>query len=77
MRSSLLVQLTTSKTQRRRGRHVMLPFKDVRDRFGLAVASSILEEKKRMEANKPKHDNVVYYMQHPDAKDEEESHLIC
>ena len=76
MRSALLVQLTTSKTQRRRGRHVMLPLKDVRDRFGMAVSSSILEEKKRLEANKPKHDPVVYYMKHPEAPDEEESHLI-
>lgn len=73
MQSSLLISLTKTSSQRRRGRHTMLPYKDVKERFGLALAQQILHEKKNQEKNKPKGDTCTYFMQHPDAPGQEDS----
>ena len=75
MRSALLVQLTQSSTQRRRGKHVMMPFRDVRSKFGAALAQQILADKKALQNNKSPADPNTYFMAHPEAKDDEESHL--
>lgn len=75
MRSALLVRLTQSSTQRRRGKHVMMPFRDVRSKFGAALAQQILADKKALQNNKSPADPNTYFMAHPEAKDDEESHL--
>ena len=73
-RSSLLIQSTKSTAAKKRGRHVMMPLKDVRQKFGPAIAASILAEKKALEAKKGDDDPVCYYMEHPEAKGQEEFH---
>ncbi|CAL1166459.1 unnamed protein product [Cladocopium goreaui] len=67
MNSSLNLSMTRSSTARAKGKHVLMPFLEVKKKFGQAIATSILQEKKGLEANKSKSDNTVYFMQHPDA----------
>lgn len=69
------MSLTKTSSQRKKGRHVMLPYKEVRQRFGNAIASTILADKKKMEAAKQPGDSVVYYMEHPEAKGQEDACL--
>ena len=76
MTSSLNVSLTRSATARSRGRHVLMPYMELKKKFGAAIASSILQEKKALEANKSKSDNTVYFMEHPDARGNEEPRLM-
>lgn len=73
MRSSLNVSTSKSSGSKRRGRHIMLPYWDVKKRFGLAIAQQIMNEKRELEKAKPKNDTHVYWMEHPDAKGQEES----
>ena len=53
-----------------------MPFLEVKKKFGQAIATSILQEKKGLEANKSKSDNTVYFMQHPDAPGNEEPWIM-
>ena len=73
MESSLLISLTNRNTQRRRGRHVMMTFKDCKTKFGPALAANMLAEKKKTEQNKPATDSNTYFMEHPEAPGDEES----
>lgn len=67
--------MTTSNSQKRRGKHVLLPYLEVKKKFGALIASNILTEKKHLEANKPKGDSTIYWMEHPEAKGNEETML--
>lgn len=71
--STLLLSLTRSSSQRRKGRHVLTPYWEVKKKFGNAVGAQILQDKKAMEAKKPAGDSIIYYMKHPEAPDAEES----
>ena len=73
LQSSLLMNMTKSSSQKKRGRHVMLPYRDVKDRFGAAIATSILQEKKALEESKAKNDPTIYYMPHPECPKQEDS----
>ena len=73
MSSSLNIRLSVSNTQKRRGRHTMLPYCEVKKRFGNAIASQILIDKQNMEKSKPKGDSLVYFMEHPEARGQEDS----
>ncbi len=75
LNSSLMVNVTRSSNQKKKGRYTMLPMLEVRKRFGHAIATSILQEKKQAEASKPPNAGVVYWMEHPDAKGQEETRL--
>lgn len=74
--SSLLMSMTKSSSQKKRGRHVMLPYREVKDRFGASIATTILQEKKALEERKPKNDSIVYYMPHPECPKQEEWALL-
>ena len=50
----------------------MMPLWQVKQKFGQAIGEKILSDKKAQEANKPKTDACVYYMEHPEAKGVEE-----
>lgn len=73
LQASLVVNSTRNSTQRRRGKHVLLPFRDVKQRFGNAIATSILASKKELEQNKSPSDATIYWMEHPDAPGVEET----
>lgn len=75
MHSSLAIRISHSNTQKRRGRHVLLPYGEVKKKFGAAVAANILAEKKALEANKPAGDSTIFFMEHPEAKGQEETWL--
>ena len=51
----------------------MKPYWEVKEKFGQAIGEKIFNEKKAQEANKPKTDACVYYMEHPEAKGVEET----
>lgn len=53
----------------------MMPYRDVKQKFGLAIASQILQEKQAQEKDKKANDSTIYFMPHPEAKGNEESHL--
>ena len=53
----------------------MVPYNEVKRRFGPALASTILQEKKQLEAAKAPGCAITYYMDHPDAKGVEETWL--
>ena len=72
MMSSLHSRLTQSSSQKRRGRHVMLPYWEVKKRFGNVFGAQIMSEKKTQEKNKSANDSTTYYMPHPEARDNEE-----
>ena len=73
MSSSMNVRLSVSNTQKRRGRHTMLPYHEVKKRFGGAIATQILADKQNMEKSKAKGDSTVYFMEHPEARGQEDS----
>ena len=64
--------MSKSAHQKRRGKHVMLPYGEVTKRFGVAVAAGIVAEKKQLETKKPAGSAITYWMEHPDAKGQEE-----
>lgn len=53
----------------------MMPYKDVKQKFGASIASQILQEKQTLEKDKKPGDSTIYFMHHPEAKGNEESHL--
>ena len=57
---------------RLRGKHVLMAYKDLRDKFGPALAKNMLEEKKAMQKGKSKNDPVTYWMEHPDIKNNQD-----
>ena len=64
MNSSLLLNMTKSASQKRKGRHVLLPYWEVKKKFGPANAAQILNDKKEQEQNKSPQDLTVYFMEH-------------
>lgn len=77
MQSSLYTSLTQKSSQRRKGRHVMMPYKNVKDKFGHAIAAQMLADKKQMQKNRSKTDTTTYFMEHPDIKGVEDSYMHC
>ena len=75
LNSSLMFSLTRSQSQKRRGRHVLLPYHEVKKKFGAVIATTILSEKKQLEQNKNKGDATIYFMPHPEAPNQEETCL--
>lgn len=71
LKSTIVINVNKSSHQKRRGKHVMLPYVEVKKRFGVAVAAGILAEKKQRESNKPAGSAITYWMEHPDAKGQE------
>lgn len=67
-----MVNLQKSSSAKRRGKHVLLPYNEVKKRFGPSIAAGILAEKKQQEASKPVGSGIVYWMEHPDAKGQED-----
>eukprot|EP00435_Cladocopium_sp_Y103_P013603 s3511_g3.t1 len=76
LQASLVVSSTRTSTQKRKGRYVLLPYRDVKQRFGPAIAGSILATKKELEKNKSPSDATVYWMEHPDAPGVEDWSLV-
>lgn len=66
-----MVNLQKSSSVKRRGKYVLLPYNEVK-RFGPSIAAGILAEKKQQEASKPVGSGIVYWMEHPDAKGQED-----
>ena len=56
-----------SKTERRRGRHVLRTFKELKGIFGVPLAKSIREKKKELGGE--------WWSTHPDLPDSEDPHL--
>lgn len=53
----------------------MMAYRDVKQKFGPAIANQIMTDKRAQEQSKRANDQTVYFMEHPDAKGVEESHL--
>ena len=71
-----MVNLQKTSNSKRKGRHVLLPYNEVKRRFGAALAAGILQEKKSQEASKPKNCGTIFWMEHPDARGQEDPHLF-
>ena len=65
-RSSLVLNHTMTRSQRRKGRYVMKTFRDLKQMFGTAVAKDIRQRKKELGAE--------WWWEHPDLPDNEEPH---
>lgn len=59
-----------SHESRKKGRHVMMAYKDVKAKFGQKQGETIYAEKKAMEDQKG-NDPTTYFMKHPDCRDQE------
>eukprot|EP00435_Cladocopium_sp_Y103_P018847 s28_g4.t1 len=70
---SFYLRTTRSRETRLRGKHKMMTYKDVRDKFGPIVAASIYDEKKKMQQNKAVDDPNTYWMEHPDVKGQQDT----
>ena len=53
------------------GKHIMVPYKDLKVKFGQANALTIYNEKKALQNNKSPTDETTYFMKHPDCKSED------
>lgn len=51
----------------------MMPFWQVKQKFGEAISQQIYNDKKEMEKSKKAGDANVYFMEHPEAKGEKET----
>lgn len=74
LRSSLVLSMSKTSSQRRRGKHVLLPFHEIKKKFGPAIGSQIYQDKKALEQSKPQNDSTIYFMPHPEAPTQED---IC
>lgn len=73
LNSTLVVNMNRNHNQKRRGRHTMMPFWQVKEKFGQAIGQQIYQDKKAMESSKkPGHANV-YFMEHPECKGQNET----
>ena len=72
MQSSIVVNSTRSLNHRRRGRYIMMEYRNLKTRFGNGVAKQMLNEKKQMEETKDPNDPLpsTYWMKHPDVASE-------
>ena len=68
---SYYVNMVQSHESRKKGRHVMMAFKDVKAKFGQKQGETIYHEKKAKQDNKGKDDDTMYFMKHPDCKDQD------
>ncbi|CAL1167635.1 unnamed protein product [Cladocopium goreaui] len=71
MQSSIVVNSTRSLNHRRRGRYIMMEYRNLKTRFGNGVAKQMLNEKKQMEETKDPNDPLTYWMKHPDVASED------
>lgn len=53
----------------------MMAYKDVKAKFGAPIAAQILNDKRNQERNKRGTDKTTYFMEHPDAKGQEDPQL--
>ena len=58
MKSSLMLNVTMSKTQRRRGRYVLKSYRDLKAQYGGALAKDIRLRKKEL--------GPPWWQEHPD-----------
>ena len=70
--STLYLSMTKTSSQRRKGKHVMMPFFQVKEKFGNAIGAQIYQDKKSLECNKGPHDSTTYFMAHPEAPTQED-----
>ena len=61
MRTTFMMNLNRSHNQKRMGRHKLLPYHEVKQRFGPAIALQILNEKKKLQAEKHPADSSLFY----------------
>ena len=64
--SSVYLKSLHVKTQRRRGKHVMVEYRVLKEKYGAASAKTVRDNKRTLEENKPATDSVVYWMKHPE-----------
>lgn len=64
--------MTKTSSQRQKGKHVMMPFFQVKEKFGNAIGAQIYQDKKSLECNKGPHDSTTYFMAHPEAPTQED-----
>ena len=65
MNSSIMMNHTRTKAQRRRGKHVTKTFRELRTLYGVATAKAIRERKKEM--------GSAWWWVHPDLPDNEDT----
>ena len=65
MNSSIMMNHTRTKAQRRRGKHVTKTFRELKTQYGPATAKAIRERKKEM--------GPGWWWVHPDLPDQEET----
>ena len=70
MQSSIVANSSKTMSQKKRGRYCMLDVKTLRSRFGTGIAKQLRDEKKAMEEGKSADDQIIYWMPHPDIKNE-------
>ena len=65
-----MINANRTMSQRRKGTHKMITFKDLKSRFGQALAKEIRDGKKEAQDKKPASDSTCYWMKHPDTPNE-------
>ena len=68
MQSSIVVNASRSMATRRKGRYIMMEYRNLKTRFGNGVAKQMLTEKKQQEETKDPSDPLTYWMKHPDVQ---------
>ena len=62
-------------SQRKKGKYILEQFKNLKTKFGLALAKSLRDDKKKLEEAKQPGDSTVYFMKHPDFPNVEAGHM--
>ena len=73
LQSNLYVSSTETSSTRKKTGHKMVPLCELRKKFGVAIADSILADKRAKEAKKDADDTTRYFMEHPECPGKEES----
>lgn len=73
LNSTLVVNMNRNHNQKRRGRHTMMPFWQVKEKFGQAIGQQIYQDKQAMERSKKPGDANIYFMEHPECKGQNET----
>lgn len=72
LQSSFYIHATRTKGSKVRGKHVLVTYQKVKEKFGAPLAKTIYDEKKAMQLSKSQTDQTVYHMEHPDIKNNQD-----
>ncbi len=75
MESSIVLNARRTRQERRKGAHVMRPKTWIQEKYGDVMATTVIQNKKDLQAARTKDTDPVWVMRNPDLPDSEDPFL--